>query len=259
MAGHTPDKYAFAHDKSNEAGGSESHSQTKSAKLYEFKSNNGIKFRILDTPGLADTRGIDQDEQHKACIVEAVTSEITTVHAIVIVANGTLPRLGAPTDYALWSISSMFPRTLEKSIAIFLTNVPNSLSCNFSKDALPDALRGDNYHPHWIDNPVALWKKYNEIKKGEDDYLDEDVEDMKVEVRRSHRKALKELLRFFDWLVDLKPQPTYHIQTLYDKSQQFERRIADALSRATQLEDKKKELRDLAGRPTLASFQTRCG
>jgi len=252
LAGHTPDKYVFAHDKSNEAGGSESQSQTKLAKVYEFKSNNGIKFRILDTPGLADTRGVEQDEKHKAAIVEAVTSTITTVHAVVIVANGTLPRLGVATDYALWSLSSMFPRTLDKSIAIFLTNISSSLGCNFTQDALPDALRGENYHPFWIDNPVALWRKFDEIQKGGDDDVDEDeMDELKKEVQRSHKKGLKELLRFFDWIVDLKPLPTNDIQTLYNKSQQVERSIADALSRASQLEDKKNELRELAGCSTL--------
>jgi energy-coupling factor transporter ATP-binding protein EcfA2 len=246
LSGHTPDKYAFAHDKSNEAGGSENHSQTESPKLYEFKSKNGIRFHILDTPGLADTRGINQDAKHKAAIVQAVTSQITTVNAIVIVANGTLPRLGVATDYALWSLSSMFPRTLDKSIAIFLTNVPNALGCNFTQDALPEALRGDNYHPFFIDNPVALWKRYNEIQERKEDVDPDEMDEMKTEVERSHKRVLKELLKFFNWVVDLKSQPTNDIQTLYDKSQQVERSIAEALSRATQLEAKKKELRELA-------------
>ena len=245
----------FAHDQSNETGGSEKHSQTKLAKLYEFTSSNGIKFRILDTPGLADTRGVDQDEKHKASIIEAVTTVVTTVHAVIIVANGTLPRLGVATDYALWSLSGMFPRTLHQNFAIFLTNVPNALGCNFTQETLPPALQNENYHPHWIDNPVALWKNYKKIQEGGDDDVDEEeMEDMKKDVRHSHKKALKELLKFFNWLVALKPQPTNDIQTLYDESQKVERSISDALSRATQLEDKKQELLDLAKDSTLVSF-----
>jgi len=97
-----------------------------------------------------------------------------------------------------------------------------------------------------------LWKKYNEIVlDGDEDgeELDEDeLDDMKRGIRQSHKKVLKELLKFFDWLVDLKPQPTHDIQTLYNHSQKIERSIADALSRATQLENKKEALRKLAGR-----------
>jgi len=51
-------------------------------------------------------------------------------------------------------------------------------------------------------------------------------------------------VKFFDWIVELKPQPTRGIQTLYEESQEIERSIADALSRATQLESKKKELKE---------------
>jgi hypothetical protein len=245
FAGHTPEKYVFVNDKSNEVGGSQKHSQTRFAKLYEFTSKNGIKFRILDTPGLADTRGIAQDERHKTSIVEAITNTIPYVNAVLILANGTLPRLGAATDYALWSLSSMFPRSLAESIAILLTNVPNALTCNFSQEALPDGLKGPNFHPFFIDNPVALWKKYKELRPEQNPSVSQDeVDEIKKDVRRSHRKVLKEMVKFFDWIVDLKPQPTRGIQTLYQESQEIERCIADALSRATQLENKKKELKE---------------
>jgi hypothetical protein len=245
FAGNTPEKYVFSNDTSNEAGGSEKHSQTKYARLYQFTSKNGIKFRILDTPGLADTRGVAQDEKHKASIVEAVTNTIPSVNAVLILANGTLPRLGAATDYALWSLSAMFPRTLAESIGILLTNVPNALACNFSQEALPDGLKGSNFHPFYIDNPVALWKKYKEMRPEQDPNVGrEEVDEIKKELRKGHKKVLKELVKFFDWIVDLKPQPTRGIQILYQESQEIERCIADALSRATQLENKKKELRE---------------
>ena len=60
---HTADNYAFARDQSNGAGDGKNHSQTKLPKLYEFKSNNGATVCILGAPGLADARGIDQDEK----------------------------------------------------------------------------------------------------------------------------------------------------------------------------------------------------
>jgi hypothetical protein len=152
----------------------------------------------------------------------------------------------------------MFPRSLAQHIGILLTNVPSVLSRNFTQDALPDALRGDNYHPFWIDNPVALWKKYNEIHQGgTSDVDEEEMEEMMDAIKVSHEKVLKELVKLFDWVVDLKPQHTKDVRTLYEKSQEIERSIADALSRATQLENKKKELengRGLAKRHQLVGF-----
>ena len=233
----------FADDKSNEVGWSEKHSQTKSARLYEFTSKNGVKFRILDTPGLADIRGVAQDEKHKASIVKAVTSTFPSVNAVLIVVNGTEPRLRAATDYALWSLSSMFPHSLAENIAILLTNVPNALMCNFRQEVLPDRLKGANFHPFYIDNPVALWKKSRETRPEQNPSVShEEVEEIEKDVCRRHKKVLKEMVKFFDWVVDLKPQPTRGIQTLYHESQEIERCIADSLSRATQLENKKREL-----------------
>jgi hypothetical protein len=53
LAGRSPEQYQMMHDESNEAGGSEKHSQTNHAKVYEFTSTNGVKIRFLDSPGLA--------------------------------------------------------------------------------------------------------------------------------------------------------------------------------------------------------------
>ena len=83
LSGRISGDYEFVHDKNNEAGGGEKHSQTNKAKLYEFRSNNGVKLRILDTPGLADTRGLAQDELHKASIAHAIKDNISTVHAVI--------------------------------------------------------------------------------------------------------------------------------------------------------------------------------
>lgn len=65
LSGRLLKEYVEDHDNTNEAGGSQAESQTQAALVYEFISNNGIVLRIIDTPGLADTRGLAQDEMHK--------------------------------------------------------------------------------------------------------------------------------------------------------------------------------------------------
>ena len=194
----------MVHYKSNEEGGGEEQSQTKFAKLYKF-----LTIWIPDTPGLADTRSIAQDAKHKESIAEAMRTAISTIDAVVILANGTVPRLAVATDYALSTLSSIFPRSLTKNIAILFTNVQNPLARNFDKNSLPDALKGDNYHPFWINNPIALWKKYNNMRasRGRDKEQEEYI-------WTAHERAVKELTKFFDWLDDLEPQSTQAVTNI---------------------------------------------
>ncbi|KAK2463003.1 hypothetical protein APHAL10511_004990 [Amanita phalloides] len=243
LAGHSPEEFV-AQDQSNEAGGARNQSQTNSAKLYEFASNNGIRFRILDTPGLVDTRGIAQDDLHKASIAQAIKEKISFVNSVLILANGTVERLGAATDYALSALSSMFPRTLADNIGILFTNVSDPLSWNFDQDSLPECLRKNDRNQFLLDNPLAKWKKLTSLSdrrntSGKRRRLLADLESV---VNESHSKALQELALFFDWLDTLTPQPTRDIVELYEQSQEIERNIANALSRASQMGEKKAEL-----------------
>lgn len=252
LAGRSPEEYDLAHDENNEAGGVKSQSQTNLAKLYEFTSTNGVIVRILDTPGLADTRGLAQDELHKASIANAIKENIAFVNAVLILANGTVERLGVATDYALSTLSSMFPRTLAANIGILFTNVPNRLAWNFDQSSLPRVLggwercskRGMRKNQFLLDNPVALWKKLVELRKQEwaDDWTLDDFERI---VNKDHKKALQELRSLFDWLDILVPQPTQEIIDLFEKYQEIEWQITNVLARAAQLRDMKAEYKAL--------------
>jgi len=161
LIGNTVDRYDLnLLDHSNEQGGSRGQSQTNSARLYELTSRNGIlvsttvcgccqllridlfaKVRILDAPGFADTRGIHQDELHKKSIATQIQKHIVSVNAILILANGAIPRITASTDYAIAVLSALFPRALVKNIAFLFSNASTHLSLNFSQDAIPRILK----------------------------------------------------------------------------------------------------------------------
>lgn len=238
LAGHRPDEYVEGYDAGNEEGGSQSQSQTNMAKVYEFTSRNGVTLRILDTPGLADTRGIAMDEYHKNSIATAIKDQIVTVNAVLILANGTVPRLGAATDYALSSLSAIFPRTLVDNIAIMFTNVSSPLSWNFDQKSLPEVLH--NAEQFLLDNPMALQRKYNEMKgkKHPRSFLNQ----RRDEVARGEAKALDMLADVFDWLDQREAQPTKDILELYEQSQEIEKSIQNALARMEQANKKKTEL-----------------
>ncbi|PFH47907.1 hypothetical protein AMATHDRAFT_49934 [Amanita thiersii Skay4041] len=241
LAGRSPRDYNLVHDSKNEAGGGNKHSQTNAAKVYEFYSTNGIKVRILDTPGLADTRGIQQDEQHKASIATAIQNNITSVNAVIILANGTVPRLGVATDYALSALSAIFPRTLANNIGLLFTNVSSPLSWNFDQNSLPDVLRSSD-NQFLIDNPVAMWKKLKEMRES-GTFSRRALSQLDSAVQEGYKKALEVLGDLFDWLDELKPQATKEIYTLYRQSQEIDQNISNALSRAAQLADKKNQLK----------------
>ena len=96
--------------------------------------------RILDTPALADTRSPQQDELHKRSIASQIKKHIGSVSAVLVLANGTVPRVTVGTDYALSTLSAIFTDILARRIAFLLGNITSPLHSNFSKDTTPDAL-----------------------------------------------------------------------------------------------------------------------
>ena len=161
---------------------------------------------------------------------------------MIILANGTNPRLGVATDYAITTLSSIFPRTLAQNIGILFTNVTNPVFGNFERDTLPDELQGAKHF--FINNPLSMQKNYLKVlaeaeAEGE---IDEDTEDTldesKTAVDAGHKATLKMLAKIFNWLDGLEPQATKEITSLYNQSSEIERNISSTLARMTQLSEK---------------------
>jgi hypothetical protein len=196
------------------------------------------KVRILDTPGLADTRGIQQDEIHQKSIATQIQRHIDSVNAILILANGTVPRITVGTEYALSTLSAIFPKTLVHNIAFMFTNVPSALSWNFSQDSIPDVLK--EAPQYLLDNPIALQKKYLQLIKNPN--MKKTKKDMKKAVTAGEDKAVDTLVDLFDWLDGRKPQPTTDILALYEQSQNIESNIINTLAQVDQATTKKEEI-----------------
>ncbi len=81
------------------------------------------------------------DKFHKANIAETIKKELETIDGILIIANGTLEKVGAATDYALRTLAGMFPFSIIDSIGFIFTNVADELAFNFKLNTLPDKLR----------------------------------------------------------------------------------------------------------------------
>ena len=206
------------------------------AKVYKFTSLNDVCVTVLDSPGLADTRGLQKDNEHKESINTAIRDNILEVTAVIILANGTNPRLGAATDYAITTLSSIFPRTLAQNIGILFTNVSGRDFLNFETDTLPIELRGAK--DFLINNPLAMQKKYfkDRVKAEAEGKINENkMKKSERVVNRAHKSAVKTLAEIFDWLDGLESQATTEITLLYDTSMEIEHRITGTLARMAQL------------------------
>ena len=190
---------------------------------------------------MADTRGPQQDELHKKNIATYIQEHIATVNAILILANGSVPRITVGTDYALSVLSSLFPKTLAKNIAFLFTNSPTCLSFNFCKDSIPEILKEA---PRFLfDNPIALHKNFLELK--DDPVRKKARTELQRTVKHTEQKGLGMLVDLFDWLDGLEPQPTTEIVALYEKSQAIETKISNILAQMDQAAAKIVEINKL--------------
>ena len=244
LLGVSPGQYDLQiHDAANEAGGSGRHSQTNRAQKYTLTSRNGFAVHILDTPGLADTRGLAQDDMHKKSISEAIKSEIPAVDAVLILANGTLPRLSVGADYTLTTLTSIFPRTIANNIGVLITNVPDELSCNFEVNSLPQALLSAHVPLFMLDNPIARERKFRDLQQDPQKRLRPDQrERMRMFVQETHKKALNVFVELFDWIDQRTLQPTKDIMSLYEKTEEIEQHISETLANLKQTLLKSQEL-----------------
>ncbi|KAG8738670.1 hypothetical protein FRC10_006617 [Ceratobasidium sp. 414] len=211
------------HDEDKQSGLPANQSQTTGATVYNFTSSDGRRFQILDTPGLADTRGINQDKIHKEEINNAIQNTVTTIDAVIIVANGTVQRLNVATDYALNVICSMFPRSIVHNIGFVFTNSSPGLS-NFDTSSLHPELRESLT---WeIQNPLAILKSYRNAVANKRPSAPQ----VHKKVIASYDETIGTLNDWLGWLDSRDVQMTVEIDRLYRISTDIESRIDSTLA-----------------------------
>ena len=139
-----------------------------------------------------------------------IKEHLDPLTAVLILANGTAPKITVGSDYALSMLSAIFPNAVTNNLAFLFTNVSSPLFLNFRQDTLPSILK--DAPQFLIDNPIVLQKRYLKIK-------DSPKVKMKTAychevVKTGERNALEMLVDFFDWLDSLEPQSTTDIVPL---------------------------------------------
>ncbi|KAL5637665.1 hypothetical protein ACGC1H_002066 [Rhizoctonia solani] len=213
-----------------ESGGNKSQSQTNDATLYSVRSKDGLNIRILDTPGLADTRGIDQDQKHKEKINRAIQQHVNTLDAVIIMANGTIQRLAAATDYTLNVITAMFPHKIIDNIGFIFTHT-DPLTFNFQKGSLQPELKDAK---HWlIQNPLAYYQNYKRLHaEGTSEAI---LKRGRRDLEQFYDDTVDTLNEWLVWLDSRHVQPSKDINELYQMSNNIEKNIDKALTAVTRM------------------------
>lgn len=123
-------------DKANEAGGSQSGSQTIEPRQYSFRlkfADRDYSFALLDTPGMGDIKGLKQDDDNIQSILTFV-EQTSSVNAIVLMLNGSNCRVSARTQYILQRLYGMCPKTFENHLYLFFSNTQIEPNFDWQKE-----------------------------------------------------------------------------------------------------------------------------
>jgi len=179
---------------------------------------------------LADAGDLQQGAPQKKSLAAQVKKHVDSVTAVLVLANGTIPRVNVGTDYALSTLSTIFPKAPSKNVAFMLTNTSDPLYQNFSKDILPEAF---NHAPQYLlNNPIALQRKYLKLK--DEPNMRRQRAYFREAVKASEQDALEMLMDFFDWLDRLEPQPITKAVSLHEEFQSIMAKIGHPLARRAQ-------------------------
>ena len=154
-----------------------------------------------------------------------IEKHLGSLTAVLVLANGTLPRITVGTYDALSALFAVLPVNLTNNIAFVLTNVSDPLYQNFPGDTVPDILK--NAPQFLLDNPIPLQRKYLQLKDVPD--MKQWRTEMREMVKTGEEMALEMLVDLFDWLDGLEQHQTTDTVSLLTTSQNIMPTILDPL------------------------------
>ena len=122
-------------------------SQTLKPQTYNLSLRFGnviYELVLIDTPGLGDVKGLDQDDSNVDLILKEMSeSSVSSLNAILLVLNGSNSRVSNKTKYILQKLYSLCPVTFYDKLYLLLTNT--QLESNFDwKANISISMKGDN-------------------------------------------------------------------------------------------------------------------
>jgi len=112
-------------------------SQTQKSTVYRFPKDGNV-YSFIDTPGFGDTANCathSVDDQTTQMILKAA-SQAGELHAIILVINGSAPKLTINMKTALQRIAGNYPDVLRNNMLVVYTNTNAAAGLNFSEKLL---------------------------------------------------------------------------------------------------------------------------
>uniref|UniRef100_A0AC35GKT4 AIG1-type G domain-containing protein n=1 Tax=Panagrolaimus sp. PS1159 TaxID=55785 RepID=A0AC35GKT4_9BILA len=108
-------------DEAEENFNSLGHSVTQKPKEYDFPIGNEEYIHIIDTPGLADSRGVKQDQKNLELIRQAIIN-VGELHALCFVLKPNESKLTIGLETTMRLLLSIFPKKALDSVLFLFTN-----------------------------------------------------------------------------------------------------------------------------------------
>ncbi|CAF0749637.1 unnamed protein product [Adineta steineri] len=138
-------------------------SQTQLCTTYLVGRKNDFLLEIIDTPGFNDTNGSDVDTNNLKMIEKALKG-VLFLNGIIIVVNGSSPRLGVSFKNFLHMLHQIWPNDLMNNCVAILTNC-DELSVNLDSSVLERDLNIDKKKTFHLQNSLFRWNRKLEPKK----------------------------------------------------------------------------------------------
>jgi len=95
-------------------------SQTQHCQFYDYRTDD-FQLTLVDTPGIVDTEGIEQDIENVKSIANAIGS-MGEIHGIVIVHNGNDRIVDDTTKYLITEIRGLLSKEMKDNIIVMFTH-----------------------------------------------------------------------------------------------------------------------------------------
>jgi GTP-binding protein EngB required for normal cell division len=224
-------------------------SVTREVDLYDIPVQ-GLIFKLIDTPGFGDTRGLATDRDNSNLIVAAL-QRMSSIHAIILVSKISENRLSRELLEAINQFKNFLPRGFENNLIVFFTHAGNSLANN-AESILKELRIPVENSLRFEYSCLIPYKVFEEFKEK----YREDFDSMCNQEQSMWNRNKKNFDKFIATLRNIKPVDAGVVNVFQNKKIWFERLIDRLLKLQSKLDAESGSLRR-AQFPTTANVGNR--
>jgi hypothetical protein len=131
-------------------------SQTMKCTQYKLCFDN-LTIELIDTPGFNDSDGTFKDDNslHQ---IEEMLQAIPYLSGIIIIANGSVARLGTSFSHFMRLLHEVWPNNLMQNVCVVLTNCDDN-GCSLSSQILHTDLKVTDKTTFYLQNTLFRWDR----------------------------------------------------------------------------------------------------